>query len=403
MSQNRNFEPQRFISPVVKNLRPSGIRRFFDLVANTKGVISLGVGEPDFVTPWHIREACVQALERGYTMYTSNLGMPELRRAVARYLEERFGLSYHPDKQILVTIGASEAVDLALRTVLNPGDEVLIPEPCYVSYKPITLLCGGVPVEVPTTQARNFQPNPQEIEKRISPKTKLLILCYPNNPTGAVLDEDTMMAIARVVEKYNLLVLADEIYAELRYDGPPVSFASLPGMQERTILASGFSKAFAMTGWRIGYVAAHPELLAAMVKIHQYTILCAPIMSQMAALEALQHGLKDISYMVEQYDQRRRLVVSRLRDMGLDCFEPKGAFYVFPSISVTGLSSEEFAERLLKEEKVAVVPGNAFGPSGEGFIRCSYATSLQELMEALNRIERFVARYTRLAKAVAHG
>lgn len=403
MNNTITFEAHRFISPIVKNLQPSGIRRFFDLVANTKGVISLGVGEPDFVTPWHVREACVQALERGYTMYTSNLGMPELRKAIAKYLEERFGLSYHPDKQILVTIGASEAIDLALRTVLNPGDEVLIPEPCYVSYKPITLLCGGVPIEVPTTRARNFQPSPLEIEKRISSRTKLLILCYPNNPTGAILDRETMVAIARLVEKHNLLVLADEIYAELRYDGPPISFASLPGMQERTILISGFSKAFAMTGWRIGYVAAHPELLAAMVKIHQYTILCAPIMSQMAALEALQQGLKDVAYMVEQYDQRRRLVVSRLREMGLDCFEPGGAFYVFPSIAATGLTSEEFAARLLKEERVAVVPGNAFGPSGEGFIRCSYATSLQDLMEALNRIERFVARQLRLAKAVAHG
>lgn len=402
MTLTGGFEPQRFISPVVKSLQPSGIRRFFDLVANTKGVISLGVGEPDFITPWHIREACVKALERGYTMYTSNFGMPELRRAIAAYLEERFGLSYNPEKEILITIGASEAVDLALRTIINPGDEVLIPEPCYVSYKPLTLLCGGVPVEVPTSRARDFMLSASDLEKHITPKTKALILCYPNNPTGAVLGREDMLAIARIVEKYNLLVLADEIYAELRYDGPPLSFASLPGMQERTILISGFSKAFAMTGWRIGYVAAHPDFLAAMVKIHQYTILCAPIMSQMAALEALRHGRQDVASMVEQYDQRRRFVVSRLREMGLDCFEPRGAFYVFPSIMVTGLSSEEFAARLLQEERVAVVPGNAFGPSGEGFIRCSYAASLAELAEAMNRLERFVARQLNYGKAVAH-
>jgi len=396
------FDPQKYISPVVKGLKPSGIRRFFELVANTQGVISLGVGEPDFVTPWHIRAACVESLEKGYTMYSSNYGTPELRRAIADYLEERFGLSYHPEKEILVTIGASEAVDLALRTILCQGDEALIPEPCYVSYQPVTQLCGGVPVMVPTSRTRDFTVSAAELEKYITPRTKALILCYPNNPTGAVLGREDMLALARLAEQYNLLVVADEIYAELRYDGPPVSFASLPGMQERTILISGFSKAFAMTGWRIGYVAAHPEFLAAMVKIHQYTILCAPIMSQMAALEALRNGRSDVARMVEQYDQRRRLVVSRLREMGLDCFEPRGAFYVFPSITATGLTSEEFASRLLQEERVAVVPGGAFGPSGEGFIRCSYAASLQELTEALNRMERFVARRMKYSKAVAH-
>ncbi|GEA19542.1 MAG: aminotransferase [Moorella sp. (in: firmicutes)] len=397
------FEAQRFINPTVKSLPPSGIRRFFDLVASTRGVISLGVGEPDFVTPWHIREACVQSLERGYTMYTSNYGLPELRQAIAGYLAERFGLSYDPQKQVMVTIGASEAVDLALRTVINPGDEVLIPEPCYVSYQPIAQMAGGVPVTVPTTMEDEFAITAARLEKYITPRTKVLILCFPNNPTGAVLNDAEMQAIAALVKKYNLLVISDEIYAELRYDGPPRSFAALPGMQERTILVSGFSKAFAMTGWRVGYVAAHPDFLAAMVKIHQYTILCAPVMGQMAALEALRHGRQDVERMVAEYDRRRRLVVSRLREMGLECFEPRGAFYVFPSIKVTGLTSTQFAEELLKEEKVAVVPGPAFGSSGEGFIRCSYATSLAELMEAMNRMERFVAR--RLAfkhRAAAH-
>lgn len=404
MTITYGFESQRFINPIVKSIPPSGIRRFFDLVTSTKGVISLGVGEPDFVTPWHIREACVQSLERGYTMYTSNYGTPELRQVIAAYLAERFGVSYDPRTQIMVTIGASEAVDLALRTVLNPGDEVLIPEPCYVSYRPITQLAGGVPVTVPTTLADEFALTASRLEEYITPRTKVLILCFPNNPTGAVIQDTEMQAIASLVRKYNLLVISDEIYAELRYDGPPRSFAALPGMQERTILVSGFSKAFAMTGWRVGYVAAHPDFLAAMVKIHQYTILCAPVMGQMAALEALQHGRQDVNRMVEEYDRRRRLVVSRLREMGLACFEPRGAFYVFPSVQITGLTSLEFAEALLKEERVAVVPGPAFGDCGEGFIRCSYATSLAELTEAMNRMERFVAR--RLAfnhRVAAHG
>lgn len=399
MTITYGFDPQRFISPVVKNLPSSGIRRFFDLVANTKGVISLGVGEPDFVTPWHIREACVHSLKKGYTMYTSNYGMLELRQSIADYLLKRFGLEYDPQKQIMVTIGASEAVDLALRTVINPGDEVLIPEPCYVAYQPITTLAGGVPVTVPTL-ADNFALTAERLEEYITPRTKVLLLCYPNNPTGAVLNRDNMQAIAALVKRYNLLVISDEVYSELRYDGPPLSFASMPGMQERTILINGFSKAFAMTGWRIGYVAAHPEFLAQMVKIHQYTILCASVMSQMAALEALQHGRHEVDKMVEQYNQRRRLVVRRLRDMGLECFEPLGAFYVFPSIKITGLSSTEFAEALLKEEQVAVVPGTAFGADTEGFIRCSYATSLAELTEAMNRMERFVVRYLALNRQV---
>ncbi|MDK2821370.1 MAG: aminotransferase [Clostridia bacterium] len=395
------FKAQNFINEKVKNLPPSGIRRFFDLVANTKGVISLGVGEPDFVTPWHIREACVQSLEKGYTMYTSNYGMPELREYIAYYLKNRFNLNYDPEKQIMVTVGASEAIDLALRTLISKGDEVLIPEPCYVSYKPITKLTGGVPVTVSTSMKDNFALTADHLEKYITPKSKVLILSYPNNPTGAVLPKEEMEKIASLVIKYNLVVISDEIYNELRYDGPPLSFASLPGLQDRTILINGFSKAFAMTGWRVGYVAAHPDFLAAMLKIHQYTILCAPVMAQMAALEALKNCHLDVERMAEQYNQRRRYVYSRLLEMGLECFEPKGAFYIFPSIEVTGLSSVDFAEELLKEEKVAVVPGNAFGKSGEGFIRCSYAASMNELTEAMNRMERFVVKRLNLNSRAA--
>ncbi|MDN5347478.1 MAG: aminotransferase [Clostridia bacterium] len=396
------FDPQKFINPKVKNIPPSGIRRFFDLVANTKGVISLGVGEPDFVTPWHIREAAVQAIEKGYTMYTSNYGLPELRRAVASYLEKRFEVAYNPETEIMVTVGASEAVDIALRALVNDGDEVLLVEPCYVSYKPCIIMAGGTPVVIPTSASNGFKVTPVQVEKTITPRTKILVLCYPNNPTGAVLNYEEMLALSNIVKKHNLVVISDEIYAELRYGEKPLSFASLPGMQERTILVSGFSKAFAMTGWRIGYVAAHAEFLAAMLKIHQYTILCAPIMGQMAALEALRSGETDVQKMVEQYDQRRRLVLSRLRDMGLECFEPRGAFYIFPSIASTGLTSEEFAEALLREERVAVVPGSVFGAGGEGHIRCSYAASLQELTEALNRMERFVHRLRRLERIAAH-
>lgn len=386
------------------NLPSSGIRRFFDMVVNTKGVISLGVGEPDFVTPWHIREACFDSLEKGYTMYTSNSGLPELREAVAEYLYNRFSLSYDPQTQVMITVGASEAVDLALRTVINRGDEVLIPDPCYVAYQPVTTLAGGVPVTVPTTMEDDFSLTASTLEKYITTKTKVLILCFPNNPTGAVLSRENQKAIAALVKKYNLLVISDEIYSELCYEGPPTSFASLPGMQERTILINGFSKAFAMTGWRIGFAAGHPDFLAQMIKIHQYTLLCAPVMGQMAALQALRQGKRDVEYMVEQYDQRRRFIVNRLRNMGLDCFEPKGAFYAFPSIKATGTDSNRFAEELLKEEKVAVVPGTAFGENGEGFIRCSYATSLADLTEAMNRMENFVSRRLKyMGQATAQG
>jgi len=387
----------QIISPVVKNLPPSGIRRFFDLVANTKGVISLGVGEPDFVTPWHIREACVYSLEKGYTMYTSNYGLPELRKEIASYLLKNYEVEYNPDNEIIVTIGASEAVDIALRTLVSPGDEVLIPEPCYVSYSPCTVLAGGKPVTIKTNAANGFKLTPQQLEASITAKSKVLVLCYPNNPTGAIMTKEDLQAIAKVIEKHNLIVISDEIYSELTYQGKHTSIASLPGMKDRTILVNGFSKAFAMTGWRIGYVCAPKELIAAMVKIHQYTIMCASIMAQKAAIEALQNGRPQVNHMVSQYNYRRRLIVSRLNEIGLSCFEPKGAFYVFPSIKITGMSSDEFAEKLLAEEKVAVVPGNAFGTSGEGHIRISYASSLQQINEALNRIDNFVKRHAQLS------
>lgn len=388
-----SLDYSKIISPVVRNIRPSGIRRFFDLVANTKGVISLGVGEPDFVTPWHIRESCINSLEQGYTMYTSNYGLPELREEIANYLSNQYQVSYDPEKEIIVTIGASEAVDIALRTLLTPGDEVLIPEPCYVSYEPCTVLAGGTPVTIKTNASNGFKLTAQQLEARITPRSKVLILCYPNNPTGAIMTREDLEEIAKIVEKYNLIVISDEIYSELTYQGKHTSFAALPGMWERTILVNGFSKAFAMTGWRVGYVCAPEEIISAMVKIHQYTILCAPIMGQKAAIEALKNGRSQVEDMVNQYNYRRRLIVARLNEMGLNCFEPKGAFYVFPSIKITGMSSEEFAEKLLMEEKVAVVPGNAFGESGEGHIRISYAASIQQIIEALNRMEKFVNKY----------
>ncbi|HWJ02414.1 MAG TPA: aminotransferase class I/II-fold pyridoxal phosphate-dependent enzyme, partial [Verrucomicrobiae bacterium] len=356
------MNPADFISPVVRNLPPSGIRKFFDLVAETKGVISLGVGEPDFVTPWHIREACMYSLEKGYTMYTSNHGLLELREEITRYLSANFAVEYNPRNEILVTVGASEGVDLAMRTLLNPGDEVLIPDPSYVSYMPCVTLAGGQPVMVPTRAEDEFKLRPEVLESMLTPRSKILVLCYPNNPTGAIMTKSDLAAIAEIVERHNLLVLSDEIYTELTYGEKPVSFASLPGMRDRTILLNGFSKAFAMTGWRIGYIAANAEFLSAMVKIHQYTILCAPVMGQMAALEALKNGEGEKQRMVETYNQRRLLMLTGFREMGLDCFEPKGAFYILPSIKSTGLSSEEFAEKLLFRSKVAVVPGNAFGP-----------------------------------------
>lgn len=381
---------QSWVNQTVQAMPPSGIRRFFDLVAEMTGVVSLGVGEPDFVTPWHIREACVYSLEKGYTMYTSNWGLMELRQAISHDLQEDYGIEYSPKDQILITVGVSEALDLVMRAVLEPGDEVIIAEPCYVSYQPCAQMAGGVPVVVPTRAEDRFKIKAAEIERRITPKSKILLLCYPNNPTGATLDKETAEEIARLANKHDLLVISDEIYGHLTYEGSHISMAALPGMYKRTITLNGFSKAYAMTGWRLGYAAGPSEIITAMTKIHQYTMLCAPITAQKAAVEALKNGKKERQRMIDQYDQRRRLIVEGLNQIGLTCFEPKGAFYAFPSITSTGMSSEVFCEQLLKEEKVAVVPGTAFGPSGEGFIRCSYASSIENIKEALKRMERFL-------------
>ncbi|OOC63104.1 aminotransferase class I/II-fold pyridoxal phosphate-dependent enzyme [Paenibacillus ihbetae] len=389
--QNRK-SMSSYLAPSVRNIQPSGIRKFFDLVSGNKDIITLGVGEPDFVTPWHVREACVYSLERGFTGYTSNAGMPELREAIAEYLNDSFHVAYDPADEMIVTVGGSEAIDLALRALIVPGDEILIPEPCYISYSPITSLGGGVPVGIETKAENQFKLTAESLEAKITPKSKILILCYPSNPTGAIMTYEDWLPIAEVVEKHDLIVISDEIYAELTYEGKHVSFAQVPGMKDRTILVSGFSKAFAMTGWRMGYVCAHSDLIAAMLKIHQYTVMCAPAMGQVAALEALRNGMGEKDRMVESYNQRRRLIVKGLCDVGLDCHEPQGAFYAFPSIKRTGLTSEDFAQRLLTEAKVAAVPGTAFGSGGEGFIRCSYATSISQLNEALERIGKFMEK-----------
>lgn len=381
------------ISKRVSQLAPSGIRRFFDLLSSLEGVISLGVGEPDFVTPWHIREAAIYALEKGRTMYTSNAGMPELRQALAQDMEDRYGLSYEPDRQIVITVGVSEALDLAMRAILDPDDEVLIPDPSYVAYSPCVLLTGGRPVLVSTNLENEFKLRPQDVEQRITGRTKAILVGYPANPTGAVMSRDELSEIADIARRHHLLVISDEVYARLVYGVRHTCFATLPGMGEQTILLGGFSKAHAMTGWRLGYAAGPDEVIAAMTKVHQYTMLCAPIIAQMAALEAIKRGDKDVADMVTQYDQRRRVMVKGLNELGLTCFEPRGAFYAFPSIKSTGLSSEEFAERLLVEEKVAVVPGTAFGPSGEGHIRCCYATSLPDIEKALEKMQRFLSRH----------
>jgi len=381
------------ISQRIREISPSGIRRFFDLLASMEGVISLGIGEPDFVTPWRIREAGIFSLEKGYTSYTSNYGLLELREALAAYLAGRYGISYNPRRELLVTVGVSEGVDLALRAIVDPGDEVIIQDPSYVSYRPCTVLAGGVLVSVPTNMENDFWVSAREIERRITPRTKVIILGYPNNPTGAVMERGELAKIAEVARRHNLIVISDEIYERLVYGVEHTCFASLLGMRERTILLGGFSKAYAMTGWRIGYAAATEEIIEAMARIHQYTMLCAPRIAQMAALEALRGGDDEVEEMVAEYDQRRRIMVKGLNDIGLACFEPKGAFYTFPSVKGTGLSSEEFAERLLIEEKVAVIPGSTFGQCGEGHVRCCYATSLPEIEEALKRMGRFMRKH----------
>ncbi len=381
------------ISKQVSQISPSGIRKFFDLLQSMEGVISLGVGEPDYATPWHIREQAIYSLEKGNTMYTSNLGMPELRQEVARYLENNYALRYNPDSEILITVGVSEALDLALRAILNPGDEVIMPDPCYVAYNACVILSGGKPVMVPTSEEEGFELGGDEVEAHITSKTKAILIGYPSNPTGATMPKDKLEEIAQIAERHELLVISDEIYARLTYGVEHTCFATLPGMKEKTILLGGFSKAYAMTGWRVGYAAARAEVIAAMTKIHQYTMLCAPIMSQVAAIEALKSGEQSIKEMVSDYNRRRLVMVKGLNDIGLSCFEPKGAFYAFPSIKATGMSSEEFAEKLLLEEKVAVVPGSAFGRCGEGYIRCCYATALSDIKEALLRMKNFVARH----------
>lgn len=379
-----------YLAKNVDRLKPSGIRRFFDLASKMENVISLGVGEPDFVTPWNVIEASYHSLEQGYTAYTANAGLLELRTEVSKYLKSNFEVSYNPENQLIITVGASQAIDLALRAILNPGEEVIVVEPSFVSYAPSVTLAGGQPVIVDTDPDQEFKVQPEQIEKVITEKTKAIMLCSPNNPTGTVLSKVELEKIADVCKKHDLLVISDEIYAELAYDGAAVSIASLPGMDERTILISGFSKAFAMTGWRLGYAAGPEEILQAMTKIHQYTIMCAPTMAQHGALEALRNGENSVKKMKTSYQQRRNFVVKAFREMGLDCHNPGGAFYVFPSIKKTGLSSEAFAEQLLHKERVAVVPGNVFGKSGEGYIRCSYATSLKQLDESMKRISKFV-------------
>ena len=370
---------------------PSGIRKFFDIASDMKNVISLSVGEPDFVTPWNVRAAAISSIEQGRTHYTSNHGMPELRSLIEKYLASRYNVHY-PASQILVTVGASEALDLAFRALIEPGDEVLIPAPSYVSYEPGVAFCHGVPVAVETGEAEDFTLTPEQIERAVTPRTKAIVIPYPNNPTGAIMTREQLDAIRPVILKHDLFVIADEIYSELTYGGRHASFAE--GMEDRTLLINGFSKAFAMTGWRLGYACGPADVIAAMVKIHQYTMLCAPIMSQVAGIEALkdemESGFPQVADMVRSYNRRRTLVVESFREMGLSCFEPRGAFYAFPSIKSTGLSSEEFCKRLIFEKSVACVPGTAFGQSGEGYIRCSYAASMENIIEALKRIREFV-------------
>jgi aminotransferase len=385
-----NKEHHHYLSQTVNELKPSGIRKFFDLAATIKGVISLGVGEPDFITPWSIREAAILSLEEGYTSYTANPGLLELRQEITHYLDSRFHVRYNPENQVIVTAGASQAIDLSFRAILNQGDEVLIVEPAFVSYGPLVALAGGKPVPVATQPENGFKVTPGQIEQAITKKTKAILLCSPNNPTGSYLNKEELTAIAKVIQKHDLIVVSDEIYAELTYDEDYTSFASIEGMYERTILINGFSKGFAMTGWRLGFLAAPVEFVEQMVKILQYTTMCAPHMLQHGAIEALRNTYHEVETMRRSYRRRRNYVVQSLNNIGLDCHNPGGAFYVFPSIIKTGLTSEQFAEQLLIAEKVAVVPGSAFGESGEGYVRCSYATSMEQLQEAMKRIERFM-------------
>ena len=386
------MDSSRFLSEKVKGIKPSGIRKFFDIVSEMKDAISLGVGEPDFDTPWHIREEGIYSLEKGRTFYTSNAGLSELKEEIAKYLSRKIDVDYNYKSEVLVTVGGSEAIDAALRAVINPGDEVLIPEPCYVSYTPCAVLADAVPVTIELKEENQFKLTREDLLSKITPKSKVLVLAFPNNPTGGIMTREDLEAIADIIIDNDLLVLSDEIYSELTYLGDHVSIASLPGMRERTIVINGFSKAYAMTGWRLGYAAGPEAIIKQMTKIHQFAIMCAPTTSQYAAVEALRNGDKDVEMMRESYNQRRRFLVNAFKEMGLDCFEPYGAFYMFPSIKKFGMTSEEFATRFLEEEKVAVVPGTAFGDCGEGFLRISYAYSLEQLKEALERLARFVKK-----------
>src|SRR3954453_11344810 len=379
-----------YLSKKATELKPSGIRRFFDLAAGMEGVVSLGVGEPDFVTAWGVREAAISSLEQGFTSYTANAGLLELRQEISNYMKKQFKVEYSPEEEIIVTVGASQAIDIAMRAILDPGDEVIIIEPCFVSYLPMVELAGGVAVQVQTLKENDFKILPSQIEEVITEKTKAIMLCSPNNPTGSMLNKKELEELAAIAKKYDLLVIADEIYGELVYDEVYTSLAAIPDMKERTILISGFSKGFAMTGWRLGFVCAPPEISGAMLKIHQYALMCAPTMAQYAALEALKNGRNEVDEMVKSYRRRRNYIVQSFNEIGLSCHHPGGAFYAFPSIQSTGLSSQEFAEALLEQENVAVVPGDVFGESGEGHIRCSYATSMEQIQEAMKRIKSFV-------------
>lgn len=381
------------LNKTAQQMKPSGIRKFFDIVLQMKDAISLGVGEPDFETPWHIREEGIAALENGYTFYTANAGLAELREEICIYQKRRFGLEYNYDTECLITVGGSEGLDIMLRALLNPGDEFLVVEPCFVCYQPCTAMTGAIPVSIATKEENNFKITAAEIREKITPKTKGIIISFPNNPTGAIMTKEELEEIAEVIKEHDLYVISDEIYAELTYTRKHFSIAALPGMKERTIIISGFSKAYAMTGWRLGYTLAPAEITAVAKKIHQYAIMCSPTLSQYAGIEAAKNGDADIEKMKEAYNQRRRFLVKAFRQMGLSCFEPEGAFYLFPSIQATGLTSEEFALKLLEEQKVAVVPGNAFGDCGEGFIRCSYAYSIDELKIAVERIGKFVKQF----------
>lgn len=380
------------LSKKVTEIKPSGIRKFFDLVSEMKDAISLGVGEPDFETPWHIRDEGIYAFERGRTFYTANAGLKDLRTEINNYLQRRQGLSYNPDNEIVVTVGGSEAIDIALRAMLNAGDEVIIPQPSYVSYEPCTVLADGVPVIINLKAENEFRLTAEELENAITDKTKVLILPFPNNPTGSIMEKENLESIAKVIIKHDIFVISDEIYSELSYKNKHISIASIDGMKERTILINGFSKSYAMTGWRLGYACGNKDIIAQMTKIHQYAIMCAPTISQYAAVDALKNGDEDVEKMKKSYNQRRRFLMNAFKEMDLECFEPFGAFYVFPCIKEFGMTSEEFATRFLEEEKVAAIPGTAFGDSGEGYLRISYAYSLEKLKIAMDRLKNFVTR-----------